>query len=81
MSGNEFWTFKKESDIIFDSEVDFEISFSWLLSNFRAREISWNSNFVQSSKTILFTMVYHMIEEFKILMSPKIVFKKQYFDH
>ena len=54
--GNEFCIFKRESDVIFDAEVDFEISFSWLLSNFDASEISRNPNFVCSSKTMLFTM-------------------------
>ena len=37
---------KRESDVIFDAEVDFEISFSWSLSNFDASEISRNPNFV-----------------------------------
>ena len=76
MSGNGFRDFEKESDVIFDAQVDFEISFPWSLSNFGVGEIFWNPNFVQISEGMFFTMLYDMIQEFKISMSPKLVSKK-----
>ena len=68
-----------ESSIIFDAEVDFELSFSWFSWNFGVSEIFWIRNFMNCPKTMSFTMLDETEQQFWKFDGPKIRLQKMWF--
>ena len=60
----DFEFLKAESGVILDAEVDFEASFSWSWANFFVSAIFGIPNFTQRPKTMLFTMLHDVIQDF-----------------